>query len=57
MFYVTLTAKRKNAKRHIQHKCNTMEEVKKWVDWYKDSPYIVGVYTGKWEKVEVNTEE
>ena len=50
-FYLTATAKRKNAKRHIVLKSNDIDYLKKIASNLNDC-YIVEIYTGNWELVE-----
>lgn len=55
MYYITITAKRKNAKRHIAKKVNTIEDAKKSPFYNyakeKDCKYNYEIYTGKWDFV------
>lgn len=50
MFYLTITAKRKNAKRHIAQKSNNLDELRDAGKKY--GRYITEIYNGKWELIE-----
>lgn len=52
MYYITITAKRKNAKRHIVMKSNDFAHIKKMFDMYDNSRYIYEIVNGKWEVLE-----
>ena len=52
MYYVTTTARRKNAKRHIADKVNDLETARKTMDRINNKLYIIEVYNGKWELIE-----
>ena len=52
MFYVTFTAKRKNAKRHIITKYATFEEAYHFYNMMYDPRYIFEICNGRWETVE-----
>ena len=51
MFYLTITTKRKNAKRHVVNKFKNLEDAKKLSNNINEC-YIVEIYTGRWEFVE-----
>ena len=51
MYYLTHTAKRKNAKRHIAQKSKDLETLRKVAKNWSDR-YIAEIYNGKWELVE-----
>lgn len=48
---LTITAKRKNAKRHIVSRCNDIESARKLAENMNDC-YIVEIYNTKWELIE-----
>lgn len=50
MFYVTITARRKNAKRHIAKKCQTFESAIYFAHMLNPS-YIIEIFSGDWKKV------
>ena len=52
MYYLTITAKRKNAKRHIVTKSESLDELRNLGKNNMNDEYIVEIYTGKWELVE-----
>jgi hypothetical protein len=52
MYYLTTTAKRKNAKRHIVDKGNEIEALRKLGLHNINDKYIVEIFTGRWELVE-----
>jgi len=51
MYYLTTTAKRKNAKRHIVRKSEDINYLKR-LGRNVSERYIVEIYNGKWELVE-----
>ena len=51
MYYLTTTAKRKNAKRHIAWKSDDIEYLRGRANNLNDC-YIVEIYNGKWELIE-----
>ena len=51
MFYLTITAKRKNAKRHIVSKSSDIDALRKLAR-NMNNCYLVEIYNGKWELVE-----
>lgn len=51
MYYLTFTAKRKNAKRHIVGKAATVQELKS-KPYINNERYIINIYNGKWELIE-----
>ena len=51
MYYLTTTAKRKNAKRHIVEKSKDIEYLRN-LSKNMNACYIVEIYNGKWELVE-----
>ena len=51
MYYLTTTAKRKNAKRHIARKSEDINYLKR-LGRNISERYIVEIYNGKWELVE-----
>lgn len=50
MYYVTTTARRKNAKRHILEKTKDLQTAMEVMNKMGDR-YIIEIYTGKWELV------
>lgn len=52
MYYITSTAKRKNAKRHIVMKSTDYAYIKKMFDLYDNNRYIYEICNGKWEVLE-----
>lgn len=52
MYYLTITAKRKNAKRHISSKGNDIERLRRLANNINKDYYVVELYNGKWELVE-----
>lgn len=56
MFYVTIKAKRKNAKRHIITKYATFEEAYRFYNLMDNPKYIYEICNGKWETVAVKGE-
>lgn len=52
MYYLTITAKRKNAKRHISSKGNDIERLRRLANNINKDYYVVEIYNGKWELVE-----
>ena len=52
MYYLTITAKRKNAKRHIVTKSDILDKLIKLGKNRINYNYIVEIYTGKWELFE-----
>ena len=53
MYYLTITAKRKNAKRHISNKGNDIDYLRKLGKNNINDRYIVEIYNGKWELIEM----
>lgn len=51
MFYLTITAKRKNAKRHIVKKSNDIDVLRN-LSRNMNKRYRVEIYNGKWELIE-----
>lgn len=51
MYYLTTTAKRKNAKRHIVMKSDSIEELKKIAENNINPRYIAEIYDGKWNLI------
>lgn len=52
MYYLTTTAKRKNAKRHIVIKSNDLEYLRRIGKDDINDCYITEIYDGKWNLVE-----
>lgn len=52
MYYLTTTAKRKNAKRHIASKGTDIEYLRNIGKNNINDCYITEIYNGKWELVE-----
>lgn len=59
MYYVTITAKRKNAKRHIKAKFELYNMALKYAKrlYYLNSKYIIEIYDGRWNKAESEDKE
>ena len=54
MYIITIEAFRKNAKRHIFHKFDTIQDADAFVVRYlKDAKYKYSLYTGNWELIKV----
>ena len=51
-YILTTTAKRKNAKRHIVTKSESLDELRNLGKNNMNDKYIVEIYTGKWDLVE-----
>ena len=51
-YILTITAKRRNAKRHIVTKSESLDELRNLGRNNMNDKYIVEIYTGKWELVE-----
>ena len=53
MYYVTITAKRKNGKRHIHERFGSYDLAIKYVKQLSDlsSKYIIEIYDGRWNIV------
>lgn len=51
MYILTITAKQKNAKRHIVTKSKDIEELRRQANNTNDK-YIKQIYNGKWELIE-----
>ena len=53
MYYVTITAKRKNAKRHIYDRFESYDLAIKYAKKlsYYNSKYIIEIYDGRWNPV------
>ena len=52
MYILTTTSKRKNAKRHIVTKSESLDKLRDLGKNNMNDKYIVEIYTGKWEIVE-----
>lgn len=52
MYYLTTTAKRKNAKRHIVIKSNDLDYLRNTGKNCINDCYITEIYDGKWDLVE-----
>lgn len=50
MYYLTITAKRKNAKRHIAEKSNDIEKLEKLAKNMNEC-YVVEIYDGRWNLI------
>lgn len=50
-FILTITARRKNAVRHIVKRSTTMAELMEYAGHINHDRYIVEIYTGSWIKV------
>ena len=52
IYYVTITAKRKDGKRHIAWKFFDLAEAKEHAVFLRSfNRYIVGIYTGNWKEI------
>ena len=51
-YILTTTAQRKNAKKHIVTKSESLDELRNLGKNNMNDAYIVEIYTGKWELVE-----
>ena len=51
-YILTITSKRKNAKRHMVTKSESLNELRNLGKNNMNDKYIVEIYTGKWELVE-----
>jgi hypothetical protein len=51
MYYLTVTAKRKNAKRHITSTHNNIKALEQHAKFIDSNRYNVEIYNGKWEFV------
>ena len=53
MYYVTITARRKNGKRHIHERFGSYDLAIKYVKQLSDltSKYIIEIYDGRWNIV------
>lgn len=51
VYYLTVTAKRKNAKRHIVNKSTDIDQLRKTAQ-VLNKCYTREIYNGKWELVE-----
>ena len=51
-YILTITAKRKNEKRHIVTKSESLDELRNLGRNNINDAYIVEIYTGRWELVE-----
>ena len=51
MYYLTITAKRRNAKRHIVEKSDDIDYLR-FLGGHLADKYIREIYTGGWQKVE-----
>lgn len=56
MYILTITAKRKSARRHIVSKYRTLEEARRMFDILNNRRYIIEIYTGNWQFVEQRPE-
>lgn len=56
MYYLTVTAKRKGAKRHIVYKSNDLDDLIKSSSGINKKRYKVVIYSGKWKQVTEITE-
>lgn len=56
MYYLTATAKRKNAKRHIVTKSNDIAYLRR-ISKNLNATYIAEIYDGRWNLVEQPKEE
>ena len=52
MYILTITAKIKNAKRHIVTKSESLDKLRDLGKNNMNDKYIVEIYTGKWKLVE-----
>lgn len=51
-YYVTITARRKDARRHIHERYSSLEDAtKEFYDILSRGRYIVGLYTGDWKEL------
>lgn len=53
MYILTITARRKNAKRHIVDKSADINDLRKLANNVNGDLYVIEIYTGGWELVEV----
>ena len=51
-YILTITAKRKNAKRHIQERSNDINALIESAKHINHDKYIVEIYNSKWQLVE-----
>ena len=51
-YILTITAKRKNARRHIVTKSENLDQLRDLGKNNMNDVYIVEIYTGKWELIE-----
>ena len=52
MYILAFTAKRKNARRHIEEKSNNLDALRAIANNINKDRYVVEIYNGKWELVE-----
>ena len=59
MYYVTITARRKNGRRHIQERFNSYNQALEYVKkiFYLYSKYNIEICDGRWNTVYVYKEE
>lgn len=50
-YILTITAKRRNAKRHIAQRGESLEELIRYSNVINKDRYHVDIYNGKWELV------
>ena len=50
MYYVTITARRKNGRRHIQERFESYDRALEYVEYFSDfsSKYIIEICDGRW---------
>ncbi len=53
MYILTITARRKNAKRHIVDKSTDINDLRKLANNVNGDRYVIEIYTGRWDLVEV----
>ena len=53
MYILTTTTKRKNAKRHIDTKGKDLEKLRNNARFIDRNKYVVEIYNGKWELIEI----
>ena len=55
MYYLTITARRKDAKRHISKRSSSLDELRRLSE-NLNHRYIIEIYDGKWNLIETISE-
>ena len=59
MYYVTITARRKNGRRHIQERFESYDLALEYVEQYSDfsSKYIIEICDGRWNTLYIEGDQ